>query len=159
MNKKEFITRVTDALRSNNMRKPVSVNKHTFHITDNEGNAADFVIKRKDKNVIYTIDDVANIVDACLAVIEDAIRCGEDVTMYGYGTLGVKYRAARTTIDPHYKNECEVSARYVPKFTYGKILKTAARDYEMKMKDKSTSQESEAIAFGTDAFDDLDGDE
>lgn len=159
MNKKEFIARVTDALRSNNMRKPVSVNKHTFHITDNEGNAADFVIKRKDKNVIYTIDDVSNIVDACLAVIEDAVRCGEDVTMYGYGTLGVKYRAGRTTIDPHYGRECEVPARYVPKFTYGKILKMAALDYEMKMRDVSDGLENESIVYGTDAFDDLDGDE
>ena len=101
MNKKEFISRVTETLRENNLRKPVSIRKHTFHITDDEGNVADFNIRQQEKSVMYTNDDTANIVDACLAVILDAIRNGEDVNIKGFGSLGVHYRAARRTKEPN----------------------------------------------------------
>lgn len=131
MNKKELISRVTEALRVNNMRKPISVKKHTFHITDEDGNAADFHIKQQDKNVLYTVDDTANIIDACLAVILDAIKNGEEISIKGFGNLGLHYRAARRTKEPNSGEWCEVEARYVPKFAYGNDLRMAARLYEI----------------------------
>lgn len=135
MNKKEFVTRVTEVLRENGTKKPISAKKHVFHISDNEGNNADFVVKQKNKSVIYTIDDTANIVDACLAVIEDALKSGEEINIHGFGCLGLHYRAARTTIDPYYGEPCEVEARYIPKFNYGKTLRMAARLYELSLKE------------------------
>lgn len=135
MNKKEFATRVTEVLRENDTRKPISANKHVFHISDNDGNNADFIVKQKNKSVIYTIEDTTNIIDACLAVIEDALKNGEEINIHGYGCLGLHYRAARTTIDPYYGELCEVEARYIPKFTYGKTLRMAARLYELSLKE------------------------
>lgn len=133
MNKKELASRVAEALRENNMRKPVSVKKHTFHITDDEGNSADFNIKQRDKAVLYTVDDATNVIDACLAVILDAVRKGEEINIKGFGCLGLHYRAARRTKEPNSGEWCEIEARYVPKFAYGNDLRMAARLYEVNL--------------------------
>lgn len=139
MNKKELISRVTETLRENDLRKPVSVRKHTFHITDDEGNSADFNIRQQEKSVLYTADDVANIIDASLAVILDAIRKGEEISVKGFGTLGLHYRAARRTKEPNSGEWCEVDARYVPKFAYGNDLRMAAKLYEVSLTEKPES--------------------
>ena len=131
MNKKELSSRVAEVLRENNVRKPVSVKKHTFHITDEEGNTADFHIKQQDKNVIYTVDDTMNVIDACIAVIVDALKNGEEISIKGFGNLGLHYRAARRTKEPNSGEWCEIEARYVPRFSYGNDLRMAARLYEL----------------------------
>lgn len=131
MNKKELSSRVAEVLRTNNIRKPVSVKKQTFHITDEDGNTADFHIKQQDKNVLYTVDDTANVIDACIAVILDAIKNGEEISIKGFGSLGLHYRAARRTKEPNSGEWCEIEARYIPKFSYGNDLRMAARLYEL----------------------------
>lgn len=141
MNKKEFASRVAEALRENNMRKPVSVKKHTFHITDDEGNSADFNIKQRDKAVLYTVDDASNVIDACLAVILDAIRKGEEINIKGFGCLGLHHRAARRTKEPNSGEWCEIEARYVPKFAYGNDLRMAARLYEVGLAERGEQTE------------------
>ena len=84
MNKKELSSRVAEVLRANNIRKPVSVKKQTLHITDEGGNTAEFHIKQQDKNVLYTVDDATNVIDACIAVIIDAIKNGEEISIVFY---------------------------------------------------------------------------
>ena len=143
MNKKEFATRVSETLRENNLRKPVSIRKHTFHITDSEGNSADFDIRRRDKSVIYTYDDVINIIDACVAVIIDALKRGEDVTIRGFGSLGLKYRATRRTKEPGTEKWCEIEAHHVPKFDIGNDLKMAARLYDLALKEQGEEPATE----------------
>lgn len=143
MNKKELSSRVAEVLRANNVRKPVSVKKHTFHITDEEGNTADFHIKQQDKNVIYTVDDTMNVIDACIAVIIDAIKNGEEISIKGFGNLGLHYRAARRTKEPISGEWCEIEARYVPKFSYGNDLRMAARLYELSHADTAQKQDGD----------------
>jgi nucleoid DNA-binding protein len=133
MNKKELSSRVAEVLRANNIRKPVSVKKQTFRITDEEGNTADFHIKQQDKNVLYTVDDVLNIIDACISVITDSIKHGEEISIKGFGNLGVHYRAARRTKEPISGEWCEIEARYVPKFSFGNDLRMAAKLYELSL--------------------------
>ena len=135
MNKKELVSKVAEVLRSNNVRKPVSTPKQVFHISDDEGNKKDFVVKQTDKSVLYNTTDVAAIVDACLAVIEDSIKHGEEIYIHGFGTLGVHQRAARTTKHPDTGQIVDVRARYVPKFSFGNNLRMAARVYEMSLDD------------------------
>ena len=144
MNKKELSSRATEVLRSNNIRKPVSIKKHTFHISDEDGNAADFHIKQQDKNVIYTADDTLNVIDACIAVIVDALKNGEEINIKGFGSLGLHYRAARRTKEPNTGEWCEVEARYVPKFSYGNDLRMAARLYELSLSDDMQRQDGES---------------
>jgi nucleoid DNA-binding protein len=140
MNKKELSSRVAEVLRANNIRKPVSVKKQTFHITDEEGNTADFHIKQQDKNVIYTVDDTMNVIDACIAVIIDAIKNGEEISIKGFGNLGLHYRAARRTKEPISGEWIEIEARYVPKFSYGNDLRMAARLYELSHAESDQEQ-------------------
>lgn len=135
MNKKELVSKVAEVLRSNNIRKPVSTPKQVFHISDDEGNQKDFVVKKTDKSVLYNTTDVSAIVDACLAVIEDSIKHGEEIYIHGFGALGVHKRAARTTKHPDTGEIVDVRARYVPKFSFGNNLRMAARMYEMSLDD------------------------
>ena len=49
MNKIDFIKCVSDVLRTNDIKKPVSIPKQVFHISDDEGNSKDFTVKKTDK--------------------------------------------------------------------------------------------------------------
>lgn len=144
MNKKELTSRVTDLLRDNDIRKPVTTPKHVFHISDDDGNVANFTVKRHDKGVIYTKDDVAIIIDYFIAVITDCIRRGEKVNIRGFGTLGLHKRAARRTKIPGTEEWVEVEGRYVPKFIFGDDLRAAARVYELSLDDKYDSWDDDA---------------
>lgn len=136
MNKKDLISKITDVLRNNNIRKPVSTPKQVFHISDDEGNHKDFVVKQTDKSVLFNANDISAILDVCLAVIEDSMKHGEEIRIHGFGTLGLHQRAARTTKHPETGETVEVRARYVPKFSFGNNLRMAARLYELSLDDK-----------------------
>ena len=133
MNKTELIQRVASVMRENNIRKPVSSQKKVFHISDDDGNVSDFVIKKSNKGVLFTVDDVSAVMDTCIAVIEDAIRRGEHVSVRGFGPLGVHYRKARTTKHPETGEIVEVSERYIPKFIFGSDLRMCAKMFELSL--------------------------
>lgn len=154
MNKKELISKATEVLRLNGVKKPVSIKKHTFHITDDDGRCADFHVKRDDKTVIYTTDDTENIIDACIAVIIDALQHGESISIKGFGSLGVQYRAARRTKDFYSDNMVEIEERYIPKFNFGNDLRMAARVYQLSLEQEDREDEAvdetETTDFGGD---------
>lgn len=135
MNKKDLISKTAEVLRSNNIRKPVSTPKQVFHISDDEGNQKDFIVKKTDKAVLYNTTDVTAILDACLSVVEDAIKHGEEVSIHGFGTLGVHKRAERITKHPETGEIVKVNARFVPKFSFGNNLRMAAKVYELSLDD------------------------
>lgn len=133
MNKKELASRAAELLRLNNVRKPVKIKKHKFDIIDEDGNVATFSVKQADKMVLYTNDDVANIIDACITAIIESIKRGEEVNIRGFGVLGLHYRAARRTKQPGTDTWYEVAARYVPKFFYGNDLRRAAKLFNVSL--------------------------
>ena len=130
MNKREFVMAVTAKLKEVDARKPIKASKHKFYIRDSENNEAEFEVKQQDKNLLYNSDDVAKIVDGCIAVIQDVIKAGDEVTIHGIGKLGITRRAATRVIEPNTGTWCDVPAMYVPKFTAGNLLKIAARLHE-----------------------------
>lgn len=136
MNKKELVRRTAEVLRINNTRKYISSPKQRFHISDDEGNYKDFIVKKTEKTVLYNADDVSAILNACLAVIEDSLKHGEEITWHGFGTLFLHKRAARRTKHPSTGEIVEVQERYVPKFTFGNTLRMAAKLYELSLGDK-----------------------
>lgn len=152
MNKKELTDRVTGLLRDNDVRKPVSSPKHVFHISDDDGNVADFVIKRRDRGAIYTRDDVALIIDACIATITESLKRGEELNIRGFGTLCLHKRAPRRAKIPGTDEWCDIEGRYVPKFYFGNDLRMAARVYELSLDEKYATMDD----FDTD---DEDGDD
>lgn len=139
MNRKQLISRIASTMREGNIRKAVSSPRHVFHISDDEGNHKDFVVKQTDRNVLYTTEDIGLMLDACLYVIEDALKHGEPITIHGFGTLGLHHRAARTAKNPLNGEMVDVAARYVPKFVFGNTLRMAARVYEMSLDDAPPS--------------------
>ena len=86
MNRKELVRRIAAVMKDNGIRKPISSPKQVFHISDDEGNTKDFVVKKTDKSVLFTIDDVESMVDAFICVIEDALKHGDSVSIRGFGT-------------------------------------------------------------------------
>lgn len=143
MTKKDLISRVVSVLQSNGISKKVSTPKQVFHISDDEGNKKDFSVRKTDKEVSFNSNDVAFILDACLLVVEDAIKHGEEVTLHGFGTLGLHHRAARKTKKVGTDEWIDIEARYVPKFVSGNNLKLAAKLYELSLLEPSPNEDGE----------------
>lgn len=136
MNRKELVRNVSNVLRKNNIKKPIHTQKQVLHISDDDGNTKDFMIKKSDTNVVFTIDDIDAIIDACICVIQDALKHGDDVSIRGFGSLGLHYRKARTTKHPTTGEAVDVESRYVPKFVSGNGLKMCAKIYELSIEEK-----------------------
>lgn len=145
MNRKELVKRIASVMRDNDIKKPVSSSKQVFHISDDEGNTKDFVVKKTNKTVLFTVNDIDSILDACLHVMEDALKHGESITVRGFGTLGLHYRKARTTKHPDTGELVNVDAHYIPKFTSGNNLKLCAKMFELHAKDNAYGQESQFV--------------
>lgn len=140
MNKKGLVDKTVEILRANDIRKTVTAQKTVFHISDDYGNQSDFTVRKADKGLLFTREDVTAIVNACMAAVEDSIKHGEDVSIHGFGTLGVHYRAARETKHPDTGEAVRVDARYVPKFNFGNSLRMAAKVYEMSLSDRGDGE-------------------
>lgn len=134
MTKAELVRSVTTALRNNNKKKPVSSIKHVLHISDDFGNKKDFVVHKSERNIIYTVEDVEAILEYTIAVIEDALKRGEEITIRGFGTLGLKYRQPRSTRSLKTGERVAVEGRYVPKFSFGNELRHCAKYFELSQK-------------------------
>lgn len=136
MTRKDLVRETTSLLREADARKPISSTKHVFHITDDDGNKKDFIVRKKERGAIYTVDDVDIILDACQKVIENALKRGEHVSVRGFGTLGLHYRKERAAKRPGTDEWVTVSARYVPRFEFGNVLRTCAKIYEASKNDR-----------------------
>jgi len=135
MNKRELIDYTCEKLKSDGISKPITVPRRTFFISDNDGSTCKFHVKQVNKHVGYTQQDVASIVDAFLYSIEDALKRGDQISIYGFGVLEPHYRAARSTLIPGTKERVNVEERYVPKFSPGKNLRMAVKLWELSKKD------------------------
>ena len=142
MNKKDLINKTVEVLKDNDIRKRVSAQKTVFHISDDNGNESDFIIRKAEKGLLFTSNDVCAIVDACLAVIEDSIKRGESINLHGFGTFSLGKRAERQTKHPATGEPVIISSRYVPKFNFGNNLRMAAKVYEMSLTDRESGRES-----------------
>lgn len=141
MTKKEMASAVASVLRERGVRKPVSIPKHKFTIIAPDGDRADFTVKQSDMEVIYTVNDVSIIIDAICDTIVDALKSGDNISIYDFGTLRLHRRAARKVKQPGTETWYDVEERLVPKFIYGKRLSMAARSYELIMNDLDKEKE------------------
>lgn len=130
MTKAELIAKVCDVLREMDARKPVSIPKQQFTITDDSGNSRSFHVKRRDKEVLYTVDDIRQILDAAIDVVLDTVKHGESISIKKLGTLHIHFREARKTRIPGTRQWTDIPAHYVPKLEYSSALREAARIYE-----------------------------
>lgn len=136
MNKKDLVKNITASMREKDIRKPVSMPKQVLHISDDEGNQKDFTVRKTEKSVIFTNDDVEAVINTFIEIVQDAIKNGETVSLHGFGTFGLKYRKPRKTKQVGTNEWVDVAARYVPKFTFGNELRRCAKIYELSLSDK-----------------------
>ena len=140
MNRRQLISRVAETMRAKNLRKEISLPKKILHITDDEGSKKDFVIKSTEKRVLFTFDDIEKILDTAIEVIEESLKIGEPVTIKGFGSLGLKYRKARSTKSVGTDEWISIDARYIPKFSFGNDLRLCAKLYELSLSDLGLDQ-------------------
>ena len=69
--------------------------------------------------------DASRAVEAVLDSITDALKSGDQVSLIGFGTFGVKRREARTGRNPQTGAPIQNAASNVPGFKAGKGLKDA----------------------------------
>lgn len=142
MNRMDLIKRVTNVMREKDIRKLVSTPRKVFHISDDEGNSKDFVIKKTDKGVLFTSDDIEIIVDNILDVIMDTLKHGDEISIRGFGTLALNLREERATKHPVTGEDITIAAHYTPKFVAGKDLRMCAKIYELSIEDNIIPQDN-----------------
>ena len=135
MNRKELIRRTAGKMREKDIRKPVTMPKQVFHVSDDDGNKKDFVLRKSDKNVLFTVEDVEAVIDSCLEVISDALKHGETVTVKGFGSLGLRHYKPRSIRHVETGEEIIIPERYIPRFSFGNELRMCARVYELSLED------------------------
>lgn len=67
--------------------------------------------------------EAETVITATFDAITDALKDGDKVQLVGFGSFGVKPRAARTGRNPKTKEPIEIPATTVPVFKAGKVLK------------------------------------
>lgn len=72
-----------------------------------------------------TQPEARQIVDAALAVITEALRRGERVTLWGFGTFQVRARQARAGVNPQTNEKIQIPALTTPGFSASAALKEA----------------------------------
>jgi len=135
MNKKELVSRTASIMRERGLRKLVKSPKQVFHISDDEGNVRDFTVRKSEKEVLYTVEDVDAVLNACIDAIKEALVDGSSVNIWGFGTFSLKYRKAGATRDFDTGEWIDIKARYVPKFSCGTDLRMCAKLYELSLND------------------------
>ncbi len=70
--------------------------------------------------------DASAAVDAVIDGISSVIQRGEKITLIGFGTFGIKERAAREGVVPGTNEKKKYPAKKVPYFKAGKALKDMA---------------------------------
>lgn len=133
-NKKDLVCRVRDSLNAEKIRKEVHIPKRRFYITDDAGNQAVFHVKETEKTVGYGSEDVTVIIEAFLNEVLKAIASGERVCLHGFGIFEPKLRKGKKGLSNLRGEPFETEDHWVPKFTPGKPMKTAAAIYGNTLK-------------------------
>ena len=87
-------------------------------------NKNEFVAAITEKSGL-TKKDAEAALNACTAVVTDALKSGDSVQLIGFGTFEVRERAARQGRNPLTGETIKIAAAKVPAFKSGKALKDA----------------------------------
>lgn len=131
MKKKDVVKRAAEILRERNVRKTVPAVKSQLYIHDEEGNESRFAVKCERRSYQFNESDVAAIVDALLDTIRECLRAGDELTIYGIGSLGLHYIKPRRTVMIDGSGEKTVAGHFIPRFFPGKYLRADVKTYEM----------------------------
>lgn len=136
MNRTELARAVASRMRNNNIKKSIKMPSQKFIISDGNGNEKEFAVKSSNQDILYTVEDVEAIINACINVIEDAIKSGQEISVSGFGILGLKLRKERNTFHPVTGEAVTIEEHFVPKFTAGVNLRMCAKIFELSKKEQ-----------------------
>lgn len=148
MNKGSLVSCVTEMLKERGIKKEISIPKQVFQISDGNGNVKKFSVKQTDRYVYMNKSDVEAVVDTVLLAIEDAMKRGEDVSIHGFGTFGMRYMKERKLNFRGVDTQDMSEGHYVPKFYFGKNLRLCTQLYDRSVKDRSISDSIPDIEEG-----------
>lgn len=148
MNKKELVVAVTHLLEENDVRKHFAPQRAVLHISDDDGNKKDFVVKKDSTDILFNCNDVNQIVDAILEVVKDQLKHGGKINFTGVGVMGVRKSPSKVTRHPATGQLMTIPERYVPTFEFGKELKLAAKLYGLNLEENQDEQEVEQTEDG-----------
>lgn len=135
MTKKELVGRMYDLLRASGVKKPVSIPRQKYTITDEEGNSRSFTVKRKDHMTYYTVEDIRQMFNAFIAIMIDAMRHGDPVYIQQIGTFGIVLRRATKVRVPGTNEWKSIPEHYVPRIRWSEPMREAARIYESYLRE------------------------
>ena len=81
------------------------------------------LIKAVAEKAGFTNKDVAEVYEALIETITDALKAGEKIQLVGFGTIEVKDVPAKTGINPQTKEKVEIAACKKPSLKFGKAYK------------------------------------
>ncbi len=84
------------------------------------------IIKEVAERTGVPISEAKKIVEATLDVISEHLQAGEDVKLVGFGTFGIRKRAARTGVNPRTGHRIVIRSKTVPVFSPGSQLRAVA---------------------------------
>jgi len=84
---------------------------------------AEFVKKLKERAELSTLAQAEAALENVFAIIDESLKNGHDVPIYGFGSFKVVKRNARKGRNPRTGKEMRIPAKKVVKFTAGKALK------------------------------------
>ena len=87
-------------------------------------NKSDLIAAMADRTNLSKTD-AGRCLDSFLDIIQSNLAAGDQVTLVGFGSFGVKDRPARTGRNPQTGREIAIQAARVPFFKAGKSLKDA----------------------------------
>lgn len=67
--------------------------------------------------------EVATVYEAMVSVITEQLVAGNKISLVGFGNYEVKHRAARKGVNPATKEEIDIPAKDVPKFSFSSNIK------------------------------------
>jgi DNA-binding protein HU-beta len=85
------------------------------------------LVARMAKDTALTKRQSQKALDTIIASVQEALRQGDQVTLVGFGTFGVRTRAARKGRHPRTGQEMWLPADRKPTFKAGKGLRQAVR--------------------------------
>lgn len=132
------LVRATAALiRDVGVKKKIVYPPQKFYVSDDEGNTREFSVRKSEKSVPYTVEDVDNIMRALLETIKEALRNGDDVSLMNFGRFGLYYRKPRKTRNVADKTQwVDIPGHYFPKFFPAGETKACAKSFEGKLEER-----------------------
>ncbi len=94
----------------------------------NKGELIDKIVEKAGLNKNQAVAALNATIDA----ISDALKTGDKITLVGFGTFDVSYRASRKGINPSTQTEIKIADKVTVKFKAGKELSTAVDNKQLK---------------------------